>query len=115
MKDIKAISIPVNGTDKVVNKIEDANGNIIWGSQSAFPYRRLEYLHFSGTEYLQLGTYKPQKSFHFFNAKIPTRTANWQFILGCAHTMNNALYRLFWQTATNGDGQYRVKADTITA
>lgn len=50
MKNVKAISIPVNGTNKVVNKIEDSNGNIIWGSQSAFPYRRLEYIHFNGTD-----------------------------------------------------------------
>ena len=27
-----------------VSKIEDSNGKIIWGSQSAFPYRRLEYI-----------------------------------------------------------------------
>lgn len=46
MKDVKAITIP-EGT---VKKIEDANGNIIWGSQSAFPYRRLEYIHFNGTD-----------------------------------------------------------------
>ena len=48
MKDVKALSIP-QGT---VKKIEDANGNIIWGSQSAFPYRRLEYIHFNGAEYI---------------------------------------------------------------
>ena len=40
MKDVKAITIP-QGT---VKKIEDSNGNIIWGSQADFPYRRLEYI-----------------------------------------------------------------------
>lgn len=45
MKDVKAITIP-EGT---VKKIEDANGNIIWGSQAAFPYRRLEYVICNGT------------------------------------------------------------------
>lgn len=40
MKDVKAITIPQGS----VKKIEDSNGNIIWGSQSAFPYRRLEYI-----------------------------------------------------------------------
>ncbi len=44
MKDVKAITIP-QGT---VKKIENSNGDIIWGSQSAFPYRRLEYVKFSG-------------------------------------------------------------------
>ena len=52
MKNVKAISIPVNGTDKVVKKIEDANGNIIWGSQAAFPYRRLDYIESTGTQYI---------------------------------------------------------------
>jgi len=48
MKDVKAITIPEGN----VKKIEDSNGNIIWGSQSAFPYRRLEYIHLNGNEYL---------------------------------------------------------------
>lgn len=46
LKDIKKITIPEGS----VKKIEDSNGNIIWGSQSAFPYRRLEYIHFNGTD-----------------------------------------------------------------
>ena len=33
-----------------VKKIEDSNGDIIWGSQSAFPYRLLEYVHLNGTD-----------------------------------------------------------------
>lgn len=39
--------------NKSVKKIEDSNGNIIWGSQAAFPYRRLEYIKFSGAEYVE--------------------------------------------------------------
>lgn len=50
MKDVKAISI-IEGT---VKKIEDSNGNIIWGSYDAFPYRRLEYIKFSGAEYINI-------------------------------------------------------------
>lgn len=46
LNDVKEITIPEGS----VKKIEDSNGNIIWGSQSAFPYRRLEYIHFSGAE-----------------------------------------------------------------
>ena len=111
LKNVKAITIPQGS----VKKIEDSNGKIIWGSQAAFPYRRLEYLHFSGTEYLQLGSYKPQKSFHFVDIKIPTNTSNWQFILGCAHTVSGTFYRLFWQTAQRGVGQYRLKADSTDA
>lgn len=44
INDYKEITVPVNGTNKAVKQIQDSNGNIIWGSQSAFPYRRLEYL-----------------------------------------------------------------------
>lgn len=46
MKDVKEITIPQGS----VKKIEDSNGDMIWGSQTAFPYRRLEYLHFNGTD-----------------------------------------------------------------
>ena len=41
-----------NGNNKQVKSIKNSNGNIIWGSQSAFPYRRLEYIHFNGAEYI---------------------------------------------------------------
>ena len=89
MKDVKAISIPVNGTNKVVNKIEDANGNIIWGSQAAFPYRRLEYLHFSGAEGIDLG-FKPASTgntgVQVLRARItgPVTNPSYGIILGCA-------------------------------
>lgn len=53
LNDVKEITVPVNGTDKAVKMIQDSNGNIIWGSQSAFPYRRLEYIKFSGAEYVE--------------------------------------------------------------
>lgn len=55
MKDVKAITIPQGS----VKKIEDSNGNIIWGSYDAFPYRRLEYIKFSGTEYVNTNTSLP--------------------------------------------------------
>ena len=51
MKDIKAISIP----EGQVKKIENSNGDIIWGSQAAFPYRLLEYVHLNGAEYIDTG------------------------------------------------------------
>ena len=49
LKNVKAITIPQGS----VKKIEDSNGNILWGSQDAFPYRRLEYIKFSGAEYIE--------------------------------------------------------------
>jgi hypothetical protein len=58
MKDVKAMSIP-EGT---VKKIEDSNGNIIWGSQDAFPYRRLEYIE--STDNTAKGKYCIQFDFY---------------------------------------------------
>lgn len=46
INDYKEITIPEGS----VKQIQDSNGNIIWGSQTAFPYRRLEYIHFNGTD-----------------------------------------------------------------
>lgn len=53
MKNVKAITIP-EGT---VKKIENSNGDIIWASYDAFPYRKLEYIHFSGAEKLETNFY----------------------------------------------------------
>ena len=55
LKNVKAITIPQGS----VKKIEDSNGKIIWGSQDAFPYRRLEYIHFNGTNNYMNTTIKP--------------------------------------------------------
>lgn len=81
---------PVVGPYMVdVNKIEDSNGNIIWGSQSAFPYRRLDYIHFSGAEGIDLG-FKPASSGNMgvqaVKARItgPTASSSYGVILGCA-------------------------------
>lgn len=46
MKNVKAIT----HNNKSVSKITDTNGNILWGSYDAFPYRKLEYIHFNGTD-----------------------------------------------------------------
>lgn len=54
LNDVKELTVPVNGTNKAVKMIQDSNGNIIWGSATYFPYRRLEYIHFSGAESIQM-------------------------------------------------------------
>ena len=48
MKTVKAIT----HNNKSLKNIKDSNGNIIWGSQADYPYRRLEYIKFSGAEYI---------------------------------------------------------------
>lgn len=50
MKDVKAITIPQGS----VKKIEDSNGNIIWGSYDAFPYELLEYIDIPAGCYIDL-------------------------------------------------------------
>lgn len=52
MSNVKAITIP-EGT---VKKIENSNGNIIWGSYDAFPYRRLEYVDIPANAYVNLNS-----------------------------------------------------------
>lgn len=53
LNDVKEITIPEGS----VKKIEDSNGNIIWGSASAFPYRLLEYIDIPANAYLNLNSY----------------------------------------------------------
>lgn len=109
MKNVKAISIPVNGTDKVVKKIEDANGNIIWGSYDAFPYRRLEYINFNGAEYIQTNFYAGTVNINHqceFSAatKTPGGTNNAQVLIG---TYDNSLaneLRRFYPIHQNASG-----------
>ena len=71
---VKTITIPEGS----VKKITDSNGNIIWRSQSAFPYRRLEYIKFSGAEYIDT------------NATLPAGTGYKRFDLS-----------INWQDASN--------------
>lgn len=97
-----------NGNNKQVKKIEDSNGKIIWGSQSAFPYRRLEYIHFSGAERIDTGI-TPNSNFYFLNAKVPPRSDVWSWIYGATHTVSGVAFRFFWQTNTPNTAYNRLK------
>ena len=48
MKNVKSITIPEGS----VKQITDSNGKIIWGSQAAFPYRRLDSITLGAGSYL---------------------------------------------------------------
>ena len=52
LNDVKEITIPEGS----VKKIQDSNNNIIWGSESAFPYRILEYIDIPADAYLNLNS-----------------------------------------------------------
>ena len=60
-----AVSILDNSNNKQVKKIEDSNGNIIWGSQSDFPYRKLEYLQGEHITYGFDTGQSPQRNSYF--------------------------------------------------
>lgn len=52
LNDVKEITIPEGS----VKQIQDSNNNIIWGSESAFPYRILEYIDIPADAYLNLNS-----------------------------------------------------------
>lgn len=51
--------------NKEVIKIEDSLGHIIWQKESEQPYRRLEYIHFNGNDYID-SEYTPWDNFGFY-------------------------------------------------
>ena len=52
---VKTITIPEGS----VNKITDSAGTVLWANETAFPYRRLEYIKFSGAEYIDTNATLP--------------------------------------------------------
>lgn len=68
MKDVTTI---VDSNGNYIDKIQDSNGNTIWGSRYAFSYRRLEYIHFNGTDnYLDPGVGTKQGYYRMFQFDI---------------------------------------------
>lgn len=117
MKDVKAITIPQGS----VKKIEDSNGNIIWGSHAAFPYRRLEYIHTSGAEYIitpfgtKSGYYRyidfaitdlssnDARPFFIYDSSVSNELRRWGFLLG-----NSQGFRVSCGSAWTTSGAYPV-------
>ena len=90
MKNVKAISIPEGS----VKKIEDSNGNTLWGSQDAFPYRRLEYIHFNEAEYIDSGIIPAVSKTYAIKALFETGTKAWNRLFGAYDgNLNNAARR----------------------
>ena len=108
LNDVKELTIPVNGVDKAVKKIEDANGNIIWGSQSTFPYRRLEYIHFNGSDnYLDPAVGTKQGYYRMFQFDIERNNVRQETFCCYDGTANDALRRYYVfdiQPTTNTNG-----------
>lgn len=93
-----------------VSKIEDSNGDIIWGSQDAFPYRQLECLNMRST-YISL-PFKPLSSMYFAQCGFPSSfTTSWGMIYG-AEGYSGAEQRFWFAMNASNSGQlfYRFKA-----
>ncbi|MBO7735405.1 MAG: hypothetical protein J6S67_22765 [Methanobrevibacter sp.] len=97
---------PVIGTPNInVYKIEDSNNQIIWGSQTAFPYRRLEYIHFNGEEYIL--TEKPAANYYYLQFSLDS-IVNDKFIFGANGDSTSAgAMRITNRTASTGYMQTR--------
>ena len=64
---VKTITIPEGS----VTKITDSTGAVIWANEVAFPYRRLEYIKFSGAEYINTRLSVPgNTSYKRFDIKV---------------------------------------------
>lgn len=106
INEYKEITIPEGS----VKQIQDSNGNIIWGSASAFPYRRLEYIHFSGSEGCDI-TQKPGSSGNqgvmIVTASIePQGGSTYGVIIGCAgDTTSSGAMRILVQSSGSTIGQ----------
>ena len=83
--------------DLPVKKITNSNGDIIWGSQAAYPYRRLEYIHFNGAERVQTNFYAGTTTINhqseFTLDSMPT--SDCYYIAINDQTLNNNLARLY--------------------
>lgn len=106
LNNAKEITIPEGS----VKKITDGNGRVIWGSQSAFPYRKLRYIHFSGSERIDT-LESPKQSYYYLDAVVPNTSQSWSWIWGARQSISGSYYLLLWQTDGNVI-KSRLKSDT---
>ena len=118
----KGVFYPMSGTEITTNaagptiqefvnmpvkKIEDSNSDIIWGSQSAFPYRRLEYIIFSGSEYI-LTTHKPTNNRYYYLDFSLSSIVNDKFIFAAnGNVTSDGTMRVTTRTSSAGYAQSR--------
>ena len=96
LNDVKKIAIP----EGEVTKITDSSGNVIWIKPSTSLYRRLEYIHFNGAEYIQTDIYAgtPGHNFicEFTVEDTPTDTLSARTLLGVYDTSVSDTLRRFY-------------------
>lgn len=116
---VKDLSVPVNGTDKGVYKIKNANGDVLWASYTKYPYRRLGFILFTGSEYIDLG-FKPGSTGNQGVQKLtaliqgPTASGTYGVLLGCAgDSTSSGSMRILVQTSADQMG-HRVGRNSST-
>ena len=90
-----------------VDTIKDSNNNIIWGSYSKFPYRRLEYIHFNGTDnYINTGLTDNATKYRAitFSLDSDETPSSDIYILGSRDTSLDAAKQRYWLTRIDGNG-----------
>ena len=100
-----------------VSSINDANNNIIWGSQAAYPYRRLEYIHFNGTDnYISTGITNNSTKYRAITVSIDTNDVSGDiYILGSRDTSIDATKQRYWLPRLDGNGIRFVVGSTWTS
>lgn len=93
---VKIVTIP----EGEVKQIQDSNGNVIWIKTSTSLYRRLEYIHFNGAEYIQTDIHAGSTGYAFicdFTVEdTPTDSSNARTLLGIYDTSwSDTLRRLY--------------------
>lgn len=101
-----------------VATIKDSNNNIIWGSYSKFPYRRLEYIHFNGTDnYINTGLTDNATKYRAitFSLDSDETPSSDIYILGSRDTSVDATKQRYWLPRLDGNGIRFVVGSTWTS
>ena len=104
-------NVEIDSVEVGVSKIEDSNGNIIWGSEDVYPYRQLECLNMYGT-YISL-PFKPLSSMYYAQCGFPSSfNSAWGMIYGAEGYSASAAQRFWFAMNSSNGGQlfYRFKA-----
>lgn len=89
-----------------IKMIKDANNNILWGSQAAYPYRRLEYIHFNGAEYIDTGITDNATKYRETTVSLDSdeTPSSDIYILGSRDTSIDAAKQRYWLPRIDGNG-----------
>ena len=102
-----------------VKKIVIKSSNtMIWGSQAAYPYRRLEYIHFNGTDnYISTGLTDNSTKYRAitFSLDSDETPSSDIYILGSRDTSLDATKQRYWLPRLDGNGIRFVVGSTWTS